>query len=90
MGIVAKNIIVNNNIVESKKEEPKAPPTKTMSFHEKLQELRNPKPQQKQIQEVVKEPEEIKSHYHDVHEGDLHKLHNTKSEYLNDMIGFKL
>lgn len=86
MAIIAKNIIVNNNIVESKKEEPKAPPTKTMSFHENLQDLRKTK----QIKEVVKEPEENKSHYHDVHEGDLHKLHNTKSHYLNDMIGFKL
>jgi hypothetical protein len=35
--------------------------------------------------EIVEEP----SRYHNIKEGDLHKLINKKSDYLNDMLDLK-
>lgn len=37
-------------------------------------------------QEPVKEIIESDSHYHEVHEGELHKLFNKKSDYLRDAL----
>lgn len=74
MAIIAKNIIVG-------KEEPKKAPPPINS----LQELK-----QKVVRQIpVKEPEETKSHYEIIKDGDLVKQHNTKSHYLNDMTGFE-
>ena len=88
MGIVAKNIIVNDSIIESRKEEV-TPPSRFVSIHDKLRQpiVENVKPVAKA---VVEEPKQEESHYHDIHDGELHKRINKKSEYLNDMIGFKI
>ena len=64
-------IIAKNIIVRNKPmEEPKAPPVKTVSFVE-LKET-------DQIEQSVEQ-------YKHVQHGDLHKLYNTKSDYLKDM-----
>lgn len=80
MGIIAKNIIVGGN----KLEEPKAPPVKpvAVSTFEQIKTV-NPVSQK----QVIEEPKE---HYKHVHHGDLHRLFNTKSDYLKDMAGLDI
>lgn len=68
-------LICNNIIVGGKKvEEPKkVPPVKTF-IETKI---------------VENKTEETPSTYHEVSDGELTKLYNKKSDYLNDMIAFK-
>jgi hypothetical protein len=75
MGIVAKNIIVGNQTIEKKKEEPKVLPSENSFTTIK----RN----------IIEKPEETVSHYHHEKHGDLHKLINKKSDYLKDMLALE-
>ena len=71
------------------------PETKTISFDGKknIRDIINQRSKEEVkpiinpvlVQESVEEP----SRYHNVKEGDLHKLINKKSEYLNDMLDLK-
>lgn len=82
MAIIAKNIIVGGSPV------PPTEPEKGSWEH-----LRNEKPKKVRSEKKPIEPETIikeeKPKYHDIHDGDLHKLINTQSSYLSDMIDLK-
>lgn len=81
MPIIAKNIVVGEVVVES------APPpqSKHINIFEKLRQQSQPVVEK--IEQKIEAPPEK---YHNVRDGELHKMINKKSEYLNDMIGFKL
>ena len=60
--------------------------TKSISFrdiHKNLQE--QPQPRKARVENKIEETED-KSNYYEIHDGDLHKMINTKSSYLTDMI----
>ena len=84
MGIIAKNIIVGGQPL------PPTEPEKGSWGH-----LRKEKPVIAKVrsEKMPVEPESIvveeKPKYHEIHDGDLHKLINTKSSYLSDMIDLK-
>lgn len=82
MAIIAKNIIVGGKSV------PPTEPQKGSWAH-----LKNDKPKKIRSEKIPIEPETIieveMPKYHDVHDGELHKLINTKSSYLSDMIDLK-
>lgn len=69
MAIIAKNIIIGGQVVEGKV----SPPPKPVTDFENI----------RQTKAVVEEtPQERYKH---VQHGDLHRLFNTKSDYLKDM-----
>lgn len=78
MAIIAKNIIVGTQGPKKKEAIPPAPVQNFNSIKNRI--VRNVP-----FEEKVEE----KTHYETIKEGDLEKLHNTKSHYLNDMTGFK-
>jgi len=92
MGIVAKNIVIG--AVKSQ-EEPKTPPMRSVNLT--FEELRKKQHEELKQQEEIKRLEEKKIRkelmikkaeqpkYHEIHEGELHKLFNRKSTYLSDM-----
>lgn len=59
---------------------------KGKSFDGKVEKISPPVETKKsEVEEIVEEP----SRYHNIKEGDLHKLINKKSDYLNDMLDLK-
>ena len=65
----------------SGKVEQKAPPVETKKPQMKTQQI---------VRQVIETENVVSSSkYHDIHEGDLHKLVNKKSDYLNDMLDLK-
>lgn len=96
MGIFVKGkTIVDLAEVQSLSNQIVKPEPKTISFdgnknikdiiNQKLKESVKPVTQPVLKQELVEEP----SRYHNIKEGDLHKLINKKSDYLNDMLDLK-
>lgn len=77
MAVIAKNIVLG----EVAKPAAPAEPPKQVSIFEKLRQ-----------QPVVEEKtivEEAPEKYHHVKDGELHKMINKKSEYLNDMLALE-
>ena len=90
MPIIAKNLVIGK--VEESKVAP--PENKFINVFDKIREQAIE--QEKKVSVVVKnkpEPEIENSSeqdsYKHVHHGDLHRLFNTKSNYLKDMIGLE-
>lgn len=75
MGIIAKNIIVGNGEVKPSPE-PMVKKETPVIFASIKREV---------IPEII--PEEPK--YKTIKNGDLHRLYNTKSEYLKDMVSLE-
>ena len=76
MAIKAKNIIVGGeNKSPPQKEEKVIVKPEPITFKEIVREL-----------PVIENKSEDKPHYHEIHDGDLHKMINKKSSYLTDMI----
>lgn len=73
-------IFVKGKLFDGKTEQ-NAPSVETKKPEIKIQHI----VRQTIQKEIVEEP----SRYHNVKEGDLHKLINKKSEYLNDMLDLK-
>lgn len=82
MGIIAKNIVVGGKPI------PPTEPEKGSWGH-----LRTDQPKKVRSDKLPVDPETIvkeeKPKYHNIHDGDLHKLINTQSSYLSDMIDLK-
>jgi|LakMenEpi03Aug12_release.lakeMendotaPanAssembly.Ray.scaffolds.fasta_scaffold59263_7 hypothetical protein len=87
--------IICNNLIIGKKEEPKrqAPPPKPNTV-ENLSIIERKSDDSELI--VAKGTKNIKNEnvkfhkgYHTIQEGELHKLINSKSDYLSDMLGLK-
>lgn len=74
-------LIVKGEMIINNKVEQKAPPKK-VEFNNVLDKIT------KNIEEAKQVIEESPQ-YHEVHHGDLHKLYNTKSDYLRDMVALK-
>ena len=79
MGIVAKNIVIGATVVT-----PEVPVKQKQRVS--WNEIRTFQEKPVVTETVIKED---KPKYHEVHDGELHKLINTKSSYLSDMTGFK-
>lgn len=92
MGIIAKNIVIGT---VKPQEELLAPPMRSISST--FEELRQKQQEELKRQEEIQRLEEKKNRkelmlkkaeqpkYHEIHEGELHKLLNRKSTYLSDM-----
>lgn len=80
---------------EVNKVESKAPPVDGYKWDNDLKKMVKPEaaPTPKVEKVIIKEtkPETVEeqSHYHEVHDGELHRLFNTKSDYLTDMLDLK-
>lgn len=73
-------IFVKGKLFDGKVEQ-SAPPVET----KKPEVIIKPIVRQFVEKEIMEEP----SRYHNIKEGDLHKLINKKSDYLNDMLDLK-
>jgi len=80
MALIANNIIAGETVKKGASIAPQQP--KRLTIFEKLR-------QQKVEVETPKIIEEPVEKYKHVKEGELHKLINTKSSYLSDMIALK-
>jgi len=78
MGIIAKNLVVGEHV----KETAPPPPPKHVNVFEKLRQQAQP------VVETVK-VEDAPDKYHHIKEGELHKMINTKSDYLSDMLALE-
>lgn len=77
MAIIAKNLVVGEHV----KETAPPPPPKHVSIFEKIRQQETPV--------VENKVEEAPEKYHHIKDGELHKMINTKSEYLSDMLALK-
>jgi len=77
MAIIAKNLVVGGYV----KEAAPPPPPKHISVFEKIR--------QQEFPVVENKIEEASEKYHHIKDGELHKMINTKSEYLSDMLALK-
>lgn len=103
MPIIMKGDMVVNNKVEPTQALPKKviwdnTNKRLIEINEQPEPLKNnetnyePRAIARKDSQVIEEPEHIMEdvpRYHEEHHGDLHKLYNTKSDYLSDMLALK-